>query len=172
MRVWIFSCVAFLTVATLGSHAASACGDKFLMIGRAVQFQHAYAAIHPGSILIVLPSKSVKYAAVRDSRLQSALKMAGHHVEAVPQANVAAAFARSRYDIVLAERADALTLPDALAADGAKPAIIGVLEDAAPAAVSVARHQFDAVLTTPQPLPDILRLLDDVMKTRPPKARG
>ena len=94
--------VALVTLISLGSQGVSACGDKFLLVGRGVRFQRAYAAIHPGSILIVLPPKSVKNAAVRDSRLQTALKMAGHRVELVAQANLADQIGRSRYDVILA----------------------------------------------------------------------
>jgi hypothetical protein len=101
-----------------------------------VLFQRAYAAIHPASILIVVPPKSVKNAAVRDSHLQSALKMAGHRVELVPQANLAEQIGRSRYDIILAERADALAIPDLVSAGPVKPSIVGVLED--PSAVDLA----------------------------------
>src|SRR4051794_41786947 len=108
MKTLIVSTLAVAAVAGLASPIVSACGDKFLTVGRGVRFQRAYAAIHPAAILIVLPPKSVKSAAVRDSTLATALKMAGHRVETVQQpANLAEVFARSRVDIVLAERADA-----------------------------------------------------------------
>src|SRR5258708_6435895 len=77
--------LAFLATIASPSHALSACGDKFLLVGRGVRFQRAYAAIRPASILIVLPPKSVKSAAVRDSGLRKALTMAGHRVEVVQQ---------------------------------------------------------------------------------------
>jgi hypothetical protein len=37
--------------------------------------------------------------------------------------------------------------------------------------MAAARQQLDAVLKTPQPLSDILRTLDDVMKARLDKSR-
>jgi hypothetical protein len=166
MKMWVALAVAFASLASLGSQAVSACGDKFLLVGRGVRFQRAYAAIHPASILIVLPPKSVKNAAVRDSRLQTALKMAGHRVELVPQASLADQIGRSRYDIILAERADALAIPDLVSAARVTPSVIGVLEDPSAVELAAARQQFQAVLKTPQSLVEILKLLDDVMKTR------
>ena len=158
--------VALVALIGLGSRDVSACGDKFLLVGRGVQFQRAYAAIHPGSILIVLPPKSVKNAAVRDARLQTALKMAGHRVEVVLQANMADQIGRSRYDVILAERADALAIPDLVSAAPVKPSVVGVLEDPSAVELAEARQRLQAVLKTPQSLVEILKLLDDVMKTR------
>jgi hypothetical protein len=172
MRTWITLAVAFLTISSISSHVLSACGDKFLMVGRGVRFQRAYAAIHPAAILIVLPPKSVKSAAVRDSRLQTALKLAGHRVEVVQSASMAEALARTRYDIVLAERVDALGAADVLPAGPSKPSVIGVLEDSSSAALPAGDRPFDAVLKAPQSLPEILKLLDDVMTARVQKARA
>ena len=168
MKTAVASALAVVVVAGLGSQALSACGDKFLAVGRGLRFQRAYAAIHPASILIVLPAKSVKTAAVRDSRLVTALKMAGHRVQTVQQpSNLADAFARAPHDIVLVEKADASAARDAAAANGQpKPAIISVFEPPAVSDVVPASQQFEYVLKTPQTLPQILNLLDDVMKAR------
>ena len=171
MKTWAALAVALVTLISLGAQAVSACGDKFLLVGRGVRFQRAYAAIHPASILIVVPPKSVKDAAVRDSRLQTALKMAGHRVELVPQANLAEQIGRSRYDIILAERADALAIPDLVSAAPLKPSVVGVLEDASAADLAEARQRLQAVLKTPQPLFEILKLVDDVMATRLDRSR-
>jgi hypothetical protein len=171
MKTWIASVVALGTIAGAVSPALSACGDKFLIVGRGVRFQRAYAAIHPASILIVVPPKSVKNAAVRDSSLQTALKMAGHRVATAPSAGAADALSHAHYDIVLAERADAVGVTASGSADQPRTAIVGVLEDPSAAEMAAARQQLDAVLKTPQPLSDILRTLDDVMKMRLDKSR-
>jgi len=173
MRRWVAAAIVLSGIGCIGSQVVSACGDKFLMVGRGVRFQRAYAAIHPASILIVLPPKSVKSAAVRDSRLHTALKMAGHSVEVVQPVRLDDAMLRhARYDIVLAERADAASIAEILPAGPSKPSVIGVLEDSSSAELAAARRQFDAVLKAPQPLSEILKLLDDVMKTRVPKAHA
>jgi hypothetical protein len=151
----------------VGATGLLACGDKFSLIGRAARFQQAYAAIHPASILIVMPPRGIRPAAVRDTRLVDALKMAGHRVNTAQQpARLTEVLGRTHYDIVLAEEADAATLDvDALTAS-AKPAVVAVLEAASADRLAAARPQFDAVLNTPQPLSRILNLIDDVMKVR------
>jgi hypothetical protein len=177
MVVTMKTCLALalgcLAVAGAGSQAVSACGDKFLLVGRAMRFEHAYAAIHPASILIVFPLKSVKSAAVRDSRLLTALKMAGHRVEVIHQpVTLADVVGRSRPDIILAERTDALAIRDIAAPPGQpKPSIVGVLEDPSSVELTAARQQFEYVLKTPDSLAHILNLMDDVMKARIENAR-
>jgi hypothetical protein len=167
MKAWHAFVFAGLAFAASGSQTVSACGDKFLLVGRGVRFERAYAAIHPASILIVVPPKSAKSAAVRDSRLLTALKNAGHRVEVVQQpANLADALSHSRHDIILAERADASALHDITPPGQLKPSIVGVLEDPSPSALTEARQQLEYVLATPTSLPHILNLIDDVMKAR------
>ena len=172
MNRYLAAAVVCLAVGSLGSEAVSACGDKFLLLGRGMRFQRAYAAIHPARILLVVPSKSVKVAAVRDPRLKSALENAGHKVKVVQAAKLAEALAGARYDIILAGRAEATGIPASLAAGSGKPSVIGVLEDSGGADVTAGRLGLDAVLKTPQPLPDILRVFDDVMTARRDRTRA
>jgi vacuolar-type H+-ATPase subunit F/Vma7 len=173
MKTCVAVAIAFVGIGNFESAGVSACGDKFLLVGRGVRFQRAYAAIHPASILIVLPPKSVKSAAVRDSSLVTALKMAGHRVEVVQQpANLFDALGRSRHDLVLAERADASAIQEAAAGTGQqKPSIVAVLEQPSAAELTAARQQLEYVLKTPQSLLQILNLLDDVMKARVDRLR-
>ena len=67
------TCASILAVATVllqATNAAQACGDKFLLVGRGVEFHRAYAAVYPASIVIYsrLPGDAAK--AIRDARFQ------------------------------------------------------------------------------------------------------
>jgi len=168
MKALLAAALTVCVIASVGAQVASACGDKFLAIGRGVRFQRAYAAIHPASILIVFPPTSVKTAAVRDPRLMTALKMAGHRVQTVQQpANLAGAMARTPHDIVLVEKADAAAAREAATANGQpQPAIISVFEPPAVPDMMAVNQPLEYVLTTPQTVSQILNLLDDVMKAR------
>jgi hypothetical protein len=168
MRTSVVLPLLLVTALGVGSKAVSACGDKFLSVGRGMSFPRAYAAIHPASILIVLPPRNVKSAAVRDPGLPKALKMAGHRVEVVQQpANLVEIFGRSAYAIVLAERADVSAIRAAAAGSGQpNPSIVAVLEDRSSDELTADRDQLQYVLKTPQPLSQILNLMDDVMKAR------
>ena len=53
------------------------------MLGRGVKFQRAYAAIYPASIVIYAQPQRSAAKAIRDPRLQSDLKLAGHRVSVV-----------------------------------------------------------------------------------------
>ena len=160
-----------LVVLALGSQTVLACGDKFALLGRGARFQQAYAAIHPGRILLVVPPKSVKQAAIRDPQLKKALKKAGHEVDEASPLDLRRALSAVRYDIVLASRADLSAVSDGFPDGAATPSLISIVEEKAPAAGAPARGRVEAELKAPQSLPTILRLLDDVMKTRIAKAR-
>ena len=110
----------------------------------------------------------MKTAAVRDSRLVTALKMAGHRVDVIQQpTNLSEALGRSPHDIVVAERADATAIRDFAPVGGQpKPSVVAVLEDLSPAELAIVRQELEYVLKTPQSLPQILNMLDDVMKAR------
>jgi hypothetical protein len=168
MRTCAALALALIATISIAPQVATACGDKFLVVGRGVRFQRAYAAIHPASILVLLPPKTVKSAAVRDSRLLTELKMAGHHVEVIQQpANLSEALRRSRHDIVLAEQSDTAAIRTVSgASEQGAPSIVAVVEEPSSDELTAARRQEEFVLKTPQSLLQILNLLDDVMKVR------
>jgi hypothetical protein len=171
MKRYAFAVIC-LVLAGIGSEGVSACGDKFLMPGRGMRFQRIYAAVYPAKILLVTPPKSVKVAAIRDPRLKSALTSAGHSVHVVSAAKLAEALASSQYDIVLAGRAEAMAMPVHPGAAVRKPSLIAVVEETGAADPVAGRAGLDAVIKAPQPLPDILRVLDDVMSARRDRARA
>src|SRR5262245_41490739 len=111
----VLAIVTLGAVVVIGADAVHACGDKFNWIGFGGRTQTAYAAIHPASVLIVLPPKTVKIAAVRDGNLLTALKRAGHHPRTLQlPGDVDALLASQHFDIVLAERADAVRMRSVL----------------------------------------------------------
>jgi hypothetical protein len=167
MRTRVALALIGLSITLLGAEVLRACGDKFLLMGRGPRFQRAYAAIHPASILIIMPTRNGKSAAVRDPNLATALTMAGHKVDSLRLgSDLNEAFARRRYDIILAERADAEAIPLAEVPDRLKPTVVAILEDPSKDVVEAARNQIGYVLATPQPLVKILNALDDIMKMR------
>src|SRR5258706_9460389 len=96
---------------TLVSNAAppvEACGDKFLLVGRSARFRQAYAAIYPATIVVFAQPQRSAAKAIRDPRLQTDLKAAGHHVTiAEDERALARAFESEGVDFVLTDVADA-----------------------------------------------------------------
>jgi hypothetical protein len=77
---------AILAVASMllqATNTAETCGDKFLLVGRGVEFHRAYAALYPASIVIYAKPPGDAAKAICDSRFQATLKLAGHRVQLV-----------------------------------------------------------------------------------------
>ena len=88
-----------LALAVAVGEGLSACGDKFLRIGRELRFGR-YVAIYPATILIYAPPKS---APARVSDLSTVLKRAGHATTVVQtSADLASTLRPGRFDLVLA----------------------------------------------------------------------
>jgi hypothetical protein len=167
MRIRAALALISVSVTFAGADILNACGDKFILFGRGPRFQHAYAAVHAASILIVMPGGQVKSAAVRDPNLTTALKMAGHTVDIVRlPSDLTDTLNRKRYDMVLAERADAVAIFAIDVPGRLKPTTIAVLESPSKAVIDAAQDQIGCVLAMPQPLFKILNALDDIMQKR------
>ena len=85
---------------------ASACGDKFLVIGRGAR--RVQKARHPASIALYLRTGSALPAEAKEMRLEKTLKQAGHKVEVIPdETALREALASRRLDFVIADLGDA-----------------------------------------------------------------
>jgi len=91
-------------LATAWAVDLTACGDKFLRIGRSVRYGR-YAAAYPASIVVYGPRNSVP---ARVADLAATLKRAGHRAVVVTNAAaLAAALASGSVDLVLTGLAQA-----------------------------------------------------------------
>ena len=111
-------------VVTSGSVGLSACGDKFLRIGRSARFR-GYAAVHPASILVYKPTNSTP-AGVRE--FETMLKRAGHKPVFLENgAGLSQAVAAAKYDVVIADYADAGKVKDEIQSAQARPELLPIL---------------------------------------------
>lgn len=103
---------------------ATACGDKFLVIGRGAK--RVQKAHHPASIALYLRTGSSLPAEAKEMRLEKTLKQAGHKVVLIPdETALREAMASRRLDFVIADPGDARGLArDWPGADG--PQIVPV----------------------------------------------
>lgn len=109
-----------LTSATWSPVAA--CGDKFLLVGRGVRFQRAYAAVHPANILIYARASTDPDRAIRDPQFHKTLRQAGHQVSVIEDATLFQhALGLSSFDIVLADLTEAPTIDALVATALARP---------------------------------------------------
>lgn len=107
MRKLLGITVASVVVAYCAHTSLLACGDKFLLIGRALKYQQAYASPHPGTIVIFDAPGSRVGAIAREMKLQQLLTGAGHKVQTVSTvAELERAVKSAAPDIVLADSTD------------------------------------------------------------------
>jgi hypothetical protein len=99
--------VAGVLVVCCTNASLLACGDKFLLIGRALKYQKAYASVHPGTIVIFDAPGSRVGAIARELQLERLLTGAGHRVRVVSTlAALEQAVRTTTPDIVLADSGD------------------------------------------------------------------
>jgi hypothetical protein len=101
---------------------AEACGDKFLLVGRGVRFQRAYAAVHPANILIYARATTNADRAIRDPQFHKTLRQAGHQLSVIEDATLFQhALRLSSFDIVLADLTEAPTIDPLVATAPSRP---------------------------------------------------
>ena len=144
--------VALLVVQS--SAPVHACGDKLLLLGRGIRFQSRHTP-HAASVLLYLPAATGVGGTLADPKLESALREAHHQVRAVgTRDELNAALRDGKYDVVLADVAEASEVQRILAA--ADAVVLPVVYLLAPAGraekkadAARAEKEFSAVLQIP-----------------------
>ena len=157
--------IAGLIAMTLGrSIDLSACGDKFLRVGRSARFRR-YAAVHPAAILIYSPVSSTRAGI---DELKALLTRAGHKAVALDRAaSVSAALAASPYDVVIADYLDADRLKGDLLSAASQAALLPILNKPSKAVETEAMRQY-AFAIRPHAMTkyDALAEIDRLMESR------
>lgn len=140
---------------------ASACGDKFLRVGRSPRFR-AYASIHPSPILVYAPRWTRKGIA----EFEQILKRGGHKPFTVTTGTaMSEAVATGRYGVVITSYSEAATVKKEIAVLSSRPALLPLVYKATKAEAAEAAATYGCLLEvdkmTPfQALEEIDRLLD------------
>ena len=140
--------------ATTLSADLNACGDKFLRVGRSARYR-AYAAVHPASILIYAPANA-KPARIRD--LEELLRNGS---------SLSQTLANGRYDLVIAEYADAGRVKAQLESIPSRPDVLPVLKNPSKAVTAEAEKSYPFLLK-PRAMTnfDALVEIDNLMSRR------
>jgi hypothetical protein len=167
MRVFLPVLITALTVVGLASQGMQACGDKFLLVGRGVKFQRAYAAIYPASIVIYAQPQRSAAKAIRDPRLQSDLKQAGHRVVLVESdAALARALESGKVDLVLTDVADADQTSRQGATSPSRPTVLPVMYEPTREEAKEIESRYQCRLKSSDRADRYLVTIDDAMKAR------
>jgi len=144
----------------------AACGDKFLRVGRSARFRR-YAAVYPASILIYTPAGATTKGM---KEFETLLKRAGHKPIAVNNGtSIGRALASARYDLVIADYADAARIKNDLQSVASKPELLPILYKPTPAVEAQAKKEYVCLIkphamTKYDALAEIDRLMQLKMK--------
>jgi hypothetical protein len=143
------------------------CGDKLVLLGRGIRFQRMIATKHPATILVYLNPGSGISAADREYQLRSLLKFAGHKPRAVTSAaELATELGSGKYDVVLADYAEAATLEKEVQSSKGKPSLIPVVYNPSADQRAAAEKQYSCLVTPAKKNYDLLSVVDQAMVSR------
>ena len=167
MRAYVALLIVLGAVLLRDTTVVQACGDKFLQVGRGVRFHRAYAAIHPASIVIYATAQRRAATAIREPRLQTELKLAGHRVLLIEDdAALARALESNRVDLVLTDAADADRTSKQAALSLSKPAVLPVMYEPTREEAKEIEARYQCRLRGSDRADRYLVAIDDAMKAR------
>lgn len=153
--------IAFVLLLCVGT-VASACGDKFLVVGRGIRFERLHAAAHPGSILIY---RNASYEDPKaGSDLQDALKKVGHTVQSVDDVTkLDATLKTGKFDLVILNLADTPLLEEQIISSPSKPAVLPIIYNRTGTEVAAAGQKYDCILKASGKNTNVLSVVDEAM---------
>jgi DNA-binding NtrC family response regulator len=155
--------VTVAIVPLAGSVRLDACGDKFMLIGRALKYQQAYRATHPAVIVLVDTPQ------IRQLKLAQLFTDAGHKVQLVPDvASLRRVMSGSHPDLVVVDGNDAGVAGQTL--EGSTSMMVPVLFNATHATVVDAERRYGVVLQAPDKNRHPLSVIDEALKLRTKRA--
>ena len=159
---------AALGVALLSAWSdLSACGDKFLVVGRGVRYQHIQAAPHAASVLVYTEPDSNRPSAVKDMELQTALTLAGHSATLVSGTDeLRKALSGGNFDIVLADLDTAQMITEAVRSAPSKPIFLPVVYSDDKTELANVRNEYGCLLKAPARSGYFLAAIDEAVDVR------
>jgi len=147
-----------------GGAIASACGDKFVLLGRGSLVARSK---FPSTILIFMNPSSRVPAADKEFHVEAILKAAGHKAQvAESPADVQKALASGKYDLVLADFDDVPALRKEAASVASKPVVLPILYKPTPAELSAAEKESECLVKPSKASRDLLIVVDQTMAER------
>ena len=147
-----------------GEGAASACGDKFVLLGRGARVARSK---FPSTILIFMNPASRVPAADKEFHVEAVLKAAGHKAQvAGSEAEVEKALASGKYDLILADYNDVASLRKEAASTSSKPVVLPLLYKPTPAELAAAEKDAECLVRPSKASRDLLVVVDQTLAER------
>ena len=137
---------------------AHSCGDKFLVIGRGLRYERAYAAAHPASMVFYSLNES------ETKNLQAALKKAGHKITTTTnEQQLLSTLNSAKYDLVLLNLDNASLLGTKILATSSKPFVLPVINKSSTGKIEVSAAKEPCILKNEDKNKDAIKVIDQVM---------
>ena len=143
---------------------AWACGDKLMLVmgSRSSQIK----PLHPAAIL-AYPGQSASAPLIRGLQSQPAFRKAGHRFQLVEDyAGLDNALKTGKYDLVVADVANASDLSQQLSSAASKPVLLPVAFKASKAEQSAAQKKYHCLLKAPGNPENYLEEIDQAMELK------
>ncbi len=143
---------------------ASGCGDKFVLLGGGARVNRSK---YPSRVLVFMNPASRVPAAEKEFHVEATLTAAGHKAKVVEsEAEVRKALESGKYDLVLADVADAPGLRKQCGAIASKPSVLPLLYKPTPEELSAAEKEANCLVRPSKKASDLLAVIDETMKDR------
>jgi hypothetical protein len=163
-RPMLFTVMLVAGIWAFGAGQAAGCGDKFVLVGRWARVARSQ---FPSSILIFMNPTSRVPDAEKEFHVEATLRAAGHKpAVAETQAKVQKALASGKYDLVLADVADAPALRKEAAAVPSKPLVLTLLYKPTAEELAAAEKEANCMVRASNKSRDLLAAVDETMKGR------
>ncbi|HEY2013767.1 MAG TPA: hypothetical protein VGH38_09720 [Bryobacteraceae bacterium] len=141
---------------------AWACGDKLMLVMGSRYSQ--IKPLHPAAIL-AFPGQSASAEVIRSLQSQPAFKKAGHRVQVVEDsAGFGNALKAGKYDVVIADVANAGELSQQVSSAASKPVLLPVAFKATKEEQSAAQKKYHCLLKVPGDTGNYLAAIDQAME--------
>jgi ABC-type amino acid transport substrate-binding protein len=140
---------------------AWACGDKLMLVmgARSSRIKPAHPAL-----ILAYPGQTASATLIRDLRLQPAVKKAGHRIQVVEDATgLDNALKGGKYDLVMADVANANELSQRVLSAPSKPVLLPVAFQASKEEQSAAQKKYHCLLKAPSNPENYLVAIDQAM---------
>jgi hypothetical protein len=140
---------------------AWACGDKLMLVmgARSLQIRPARPAL-----ILAYPGPTASAALIRELQFQPAVKKAGHRIQVVEDpAGLVNALKGGKYDLVLADVANANEVSQRVLSAPSKPVFLPVAFQASKEEQSAAQKKYHCLLKAPGKPENYLAAIDQAM---------
>jgi len=144
-----------------------ACGDKFLVPGRAVRFELTPAARQQVAVLLFVNPASALPAVFTKLAVDPALRKAGYQPTVVTTADgLGRTLQQGGWDVVLLDLADGTAMENLSAAGASAPAVLAVALKATDSDLARAKKLYAVVLKSPTRSQSFVEAIDVTIATR------